>query len=87
VLTVTEMLREYGVVEKFVEYFGPGMKKLSVPDRATIANMTPEYGATLGFFPVDEKTIDYLRTSPTAGPGGRNWWRLHPGEPPAFLHG
>jgi aconitate hydratase len=61
VLAVTEMLRRRGVVEKFVEYFGPGMKRLSVPDRATIANMTPEYGATLGFFPVDEKTIDYLR--------------------------
>jgi aconitate hydratase len=61
VLTVTHMLRAYGVVEKFVEYFGPGVKALSVPDRATISNMTPEYGATLGFFPVDEKTIDYLR--------------------------
>ena len=60
VLTVTEMLRKQGVVEKFVEYFGPGLKKLTVTDRATIANMTPEYGATLGFFPVDEKTIDYL---------------------------
>jgi aconitate hydratase len=61
VLAVTEMLRKRGVVEKFVEYFGPGMKRLSVTDRATIANMTPEYGATLGFFPVDEKTIEYLR--------------------------
>ena len=61
VLTVTEMLRNYGVVEKFVEYFGEGMKKLTIPDRATISNMTPEYGATLGLFPVDEKTIDYLR--------------------------
>lgn len=61
VLTVTEMLRNYGVVEKFVEYFGEGMKKLTIPDRATLSNMTPEYGATLGFFPVDEKTIDYLR--------------------------
>jgi aconitate hydratase len=61
VLTVTEMLRSYGVVEKFVEYFGEGMKGLTIPDRATISNMTPEYGATLGFFPVDEKTIDYLR--------------------------
>jgi aconitate hydratase len=61
VLAVTQMLRKRGVVEKFVEYFGPGMKSLSVPDRATIANMTPEYGATIGFFPVDEKTIDYLR--------------------------
>ncbi len=60
VLTITEMLRKQGVVEKFVEYFGPGMKRLTVTDRATIANMTPEYGATLGFFPVDEKTIDYL---------------------------
>ena len=61
VLSVTEMLRNHNVVEKFVEYFGPGMKKLPVPDRATIANMTPEYGATLGFFPVDEKTLDYLK--------------------------
>jgi len=61
VLAVTEMLRKRGVVEKFVEFFGPGMKRLSVPDRATIANMAPEYGATVGFFPVDEKTIDYLR--------------------------
>lgn len=61
VLTVTEMLRQYKVVEKFVEFFGPGMKQLSAPDRATIANMSPEYGATMGFFPIDEKTIDYLR--------------------------
>ena len=61
VLVVTEMLRNHNVVEKFVEYFGPGMKKLTIPDRATIANMTPEYGATLGFFPVDEKTLDYLK--------------------------
>jgi aconitate hydratase len=60
VLVVTEMLRNHGVVEKFVEYFGPGMKNLTLPDRATISNMTPEYGATLGFFPIDEKTIDYL---------------------------
>ena len=61
VLSVTEMLRNHGVVEKFVEYFGPGMKKLTVPDRATLSNMTPEYGATMGFFPVDEKTIEYLK--------------------------
>jgi aconitate hydratase len=61
VLTVTEMLRRFGVVEKFVEYFGAGMQALTVPDRATIANMTPEYGATLGFFPVDAKTLEYLR--------------------------
>ena len=63
VLTVTEMLRNYGVVEKFVEYFGPGLKNLSIPDRATISNMTPEYGATLGIFPVDEKTIGYLKAT------------------------
>jgi len=61
VLRVTEMLRAHGVVEKFVEYFGPGMQTLTVPDRATIANMTPEYGATCGFFPIDAKTIAYLR--------------------------
>jgi aconitate hydratase len=60
VLTVTQGLRAQNVVEKFVEYFGPGIKDLTVPDRATIANMTPEYGATIGFFPVDEKTIEYL---------------------------
>ncbi|MFH2218694.1 MAG: aconitate hydratase AcnA [Pseudomonadota bacterium] len=61
VLFVTELLRGHNVVEKFVEFFGPGMKRLAVPDRATIANMSPEYGATMGFFPVDEKTIEYLR--------------------------
>ena len=61
VLTITELLRQQGVVEKFVEFFGAGMKNLKVPDRATIANMSPEYGATMGFFPVDEKTIDYLK--------------------------
>jgi aconitate hydratase len=61
VLTVTEMLRKTGVVGKFVEYFGPGLPALSVADRATIGNMSPEYGATCGFFPVDEATIQYLR--------------------------
>ncbi len=61
VLTVTQMLRAHGVVEKFVEFFGPGMAELSVPDRATIANMAPEYGATCGFFPIDHKTIEYFR--------------------------
>lgn len=60
VLTVTQMLRKHGVVEKFVEFYGPGVKVLSLADRATIANMAPEYGATCGFFPVDEKTIEYL---------------------------
>jgi aconitate hydratase len=61
VLTVTQMLRKHGVVEKFVEFFGPGLRALSVADRATIANMAPEYGATIGYFPVDEKTLEYLR--------------------------
>ncbi len=60
VLHVTKILREYNVVEKFVEFFGPGMKHLSVPDRATVANMAPEYGATMGFFPIDEQTVDYF---------------------------
>lgn len=60
VLTLTELLRKQNVVEKFVEYFGPGMQNLNIPDRATISNMTPEYGATLGFFPIDDKTIKYL---------------------------
>jgi len=61
VLTVTQTLRERGVVGKFVEYFGPGLSKLSLPDRATVANMSPEYGATMGFFPVDKVTLDYLQ--------------------------
>src|SRR5258706_8384515 len=60
VLTVTEMLRKKGVVGKFVEFYGSGLSKLSVPDRATIANMAPEYGATMGFFPVDKETLAYL---------------------------
>ncbi|WP_175698210.1 aconitate hydratase AcnA [Burkholderia ambifaria] len=60
VLTITEMLRKEKVVGKFVEFFGEGTKSLSLPDRATIGNMAPEYGATMGFFPVDEKTIDYF---------------------------
>ncbi len=63
VLTVTEMLRKAKVVGKFVEFFGEGTESLAVPDRATIANMAPEYGATMGFFPVDAKTIDYYRNS------------------------
>ena len=60
-LTVTQMLRKKGVVEKFVEFFGPGLDAMSLPDRATIANMAPEYGATVGFFPVDDETLRYLR--------------------------
>lgn len=61
VLTVTEMLRKKGVVGKFVEFFGPGLSKLALSDKATIANMAPEYGATMGFFPVDSETLNYLR--------------------------
>ncbi len=60
-LTVTQMLRKKGVVGKFVEYFGPGLASLPVADRATLGNMSPEYGATIGFFPVDEQTLAYLR--------------------------
>jgi len=60
VLTITERLRKLNVVEKFVDFFGPGMEMLNVPDRATVANMAPEYGATIGFFPVDKKTVEYL---------------------------
>ncbi len=60
VLRVTEMLRKKGVVDKFVEFYGPGLSKLTLPDRATIANMAPEYGATIGFFPVDSETLRYL---------------------------
>jgi aconitate hydratase len=61
VLTVTEILRKHKVVGKFVEFFGPGTKTLALPDRATIANMAPEYGATMGFFPVDERTVEYFK--------------------------
>ena len=62
-LRIVEMLRELGVVEKFVEFFGQGIKELSLADRATIANMAPEYGATCGYFPVDERTLEYLTLS------------------------
>lgn len=61
VLHVTEMLRKYGVVSKFVEFFGPGVSSMTVPDRATIGNMAPEYGATMGFFPIDQETLDFFR--------------------------
>jgi aconitate hydratase len=63
VLTITEMLRKHGVVAKFVEYFGPGLRDLPLADRATIANMSPEYGATCGIFPIDNETLRYLRLS------------------------
>ncbi len=67
VLTVTQMLRAHGVVGKFVEYFGPGLQSMLLPDRATLANMAPEYGATCGFFPVDQETLRYMeRTGRTA---------------------
>jgi len=61
VLRITEMIRKHGAVGKFVEFYGPGVSKLSLADRATIANMSPEYGATMGFFPIDEETLAYLR--------------------------
>src|SRR5262249_9752803 len=61
VLAVTQMLRQKGVVGKFVEFYGSGLSNLSLADRATIANMAPEYGATIGFFPVDAETLNYLR--------------------------
>ncbi|GLS44892.1 aconitate hydratase [Methylobacterium brachythecii] len=63
VLTVTQMLRKKGVVGKFVEFYGPGLDDMAVADRATISNMAPEYGATCGFFPIDQKTIDFLKVT------------------------
>lgn len=61
VLTITQMLRKKGVVNKFVEFFGPGLETMSLPDRATIGNMAPEYGATIGYFPIDHETFHYMR--------------------------
>lgn len=61
VLKCVNMLRKRGVVGKFVEYFGPGVASLTLADRATLSNMAPEYGATMGFFPVDDQTVDYLK--------------------------
>src|SRR5439155_19962865 len=58
--TVTQMLRKKGVVDQFVEFYGPGLTAMSLPDRATIGNMAPEYGATMGFFPVDDETLRYF---------------------------
>ena len=63
VLTVTQMLRKKGVVGKFVEFYGPGLNAMTLADRATIANMAPEYGATCGFFPIDAETLAYLKTT------------------------
>ena len=92
VLTVTQMLRKKGVVGKFVEFYGDGLAQLPLADRATIANMAPEYGATCGFFPVDEVTLDYLRLSGRpqetvelveAYCKAQGLWRL-PGQEPVF---
>ncbi|CDW88502.1 aconitate hydratase 1 family protein [Stylonychia lemnae] len=63
VLTITQMLRKRGVVGQFVEFFGPGCQSLTLADRATVANMSPEYGATMGYFPIDDQTIDYLKST------------------------
>jgi len=92
VLTVTQMLRKKGVVGKFVEFYGDGLADLPLADRATLANMAPEYGATCGFFPVDEVTLDYLRLSGRPAETvelveayckAQGLWRL-PGQEPAF---
>ncbi|CNE57983.1 aconitate hydratase [Yersinia nurmii] len=92
VLTVTQMLRKHGVVGKFVEFYGDGLADLPLADRATIANMSPEYGATCGFFPVDEVTLSYMRLSGRsdaqialveAYSKAQGLWR-HPGDEPVF---
>ena len=72
VLTVTQILRKEGVVGKFVEFFGPGVSNMTLADRATIGNMAPEYGATMGFFPVDDETLDYLRRTGRSDGRGRS---------------
>ena len=77
VLTVTQMLRKKGVVGKFVEFYGPGVAALPLADRATIGNMAPEYGATIGFFPIDHQTLDYLRLS-NRPPNKSRWWKPTP---------
>lgn len=61
VLTCTDLLRKRKVVGKFVEFFGPGVESLNLADRATVSNMAPEYGATMGYFPIDNRTVEYLR--------------------------
>ena len=71
VLTVTQILRKEGVVDKFVEFFGPALADDEVADRAMVANMAPEYGATMGFFPIDEQTLAYLREDGPHGRGSR----------------
>jgi aconitate hydratase len=93
VLTVTQMLRARGVVGKFVEFYGPGLSGLSLPDRATVANMAPEYGATCGFFPIDKITLDYMRLTGRdedllslveAYAKEQGLWRYEEGEDPTF---
>ena len=78
VLTVTQMLRKRGVVGKFVEFFGPGLAHLTLADRATIGNMAPEYGATCGFFPIDDDTIALSQAIPAARPSASRWSRPTP---------
>ena len=78
VLTVTQMLRKRGVVGRFVEFFGPGLDNLSIADRATIGNMAPEYGATCGFFPIDDDTLDYLRDTGRQDRSRSRWSRPMP---------
>jgi len=93
VLTVTQMLRKRGVVNKFVEFFGPGLNELPLEDRATIANMAPEYGATCGFFPIDEETVRYLKATGRAKARvdlvaayakAQGMWRTEKSEDPDF---
>jgi aconitate hydratase len=92
VLTVTQMLRKHGVVGKFVEFYGDGLDSLPLADRATIANMAPEYGATCGFFPIDDVTLEYMRLSGRseeqvalveAYTKAQGMWR-NPGDEPVF---
>ena len=93
VLTVTQMLRAKGVVGRFVEFYGPGLDQMTLADRATIANMAPEYGATCGFFPIDDKTLDYMRLTARSGENvelveayakANGFWRDENAEDPVF---
>lgn len=95
VLTITQMLRKFGVVGKFVEFFGEGLNQLPLADRATIGNMAPEYGATCGFFPIDQETINYLRLSGRdeetiaiveAYCKAQGMWRYPDSEEPIYTH-
>ncbi len=93
VLTVTQMLRAKGVVGRFVEFYGPGLDHMTLADRATIANMAPEYGATCGFFPIDERTLDYMRLTARSDENielvreyakAQGMWREHDAPDPVF---